>query len=663
MSENSPSNRTSEVRNRPSTFRRWKGFLGYWFRLITQPILAVAFVVALAWLFGYVQRNYNWFNDAASSVVDSESDQDALYACSMLCVFVKAPGRCPVCGMELQQIEMQGDPKDLFGVTIDPTARRLANIKTSPALNIPMSKQIEVLGRVTYDETTEATLSAYVDGRVEDLVANFTGARVKKDEALAVLYSPDLYSDQVGLLLAKEALEESVSSPARIINSNQRLYQSARRRLIEFGIPENQVDEIEKRGKPQSRIQISAPISGTVIKKMVDEGDYVKKGAPLFKLVDLSTVWLMLEMYPEDTANLQLGQTVTVNIRSQVGKAFQGTIAFIDPLVNQDTNTLDVRVEIPNEAGLIKIGEFGNAMISTNLDSDQDRVVVPRESVLINGDHSIAYVETEPGRFEFRKVEIAEVLGDKIALKSGVEAGEMVVASGVFMLDSTFNIQGKVSLIDPNRAELKNQSELSDSEEEREIEKALSELSEADRSLAERQVICPVTEVKLGSAGMGVPIRVVLPQRDVMICCEGCRQKLVANPEPFIALLDQYQNDAPTAEEQAEIEKAFAPLSKTDRQLAEAQVICPVTEVRLGTMGMGTPINVDVNGRPVMICCEGCRKQLLADPETNFQILQDYHDRVSGKTTVRDPQAKLPKMELPKMELPKMELPKMELPK
>jgi len=243
----------------------------------------------------------------------------------------------------------------------------------------------------------------------------------------------------------------------------------------------------------------------------------------------------------------------------------------------------------------------------------------------------------------------------------------MVVASGVFMLDSTFNIQGKVSLIDPNRAELKNQSELSASEEEREIEEAFSSLNEADRRLAESQVICPVTEVKLGSAGMGVPIRVKLTDRDVMICCEGCRKKLVANPAPYFEILDRYHQDLPTAEELAEMKTSFAPLSETDRKLAEAQVICPVTEVRLGTMGMGTPINVDVNGRAIMICCEGCRKRLLSEPQKHFQILEDYHARGSGQSSSPGPgpvnSGELPKMELPKMELPKMELPKMELPK
>ena len=641
-------------------------FTGYWFKLITQPALTIVFVLGLAWLFGYAQRNFNWFNDAATSVAGAKAKEDSLYACSMLCVFVKAPGRCPVCGMELQEIEVKGDPKDIFGVTIDPNARRLANIKTVAALNLPVSKEIEVLGKIAYDETSESTISAYVDGRIVDLLVDFTGAQVKKGGPLAVLYSPDLYADQVGLLSAKKLLEESSSSNERTITSNRRLYESARRRLVEFGLPTAQVDEIEKRGEPDSNIQIVAPMSGTVVEKLVKKGDYIKTGMPILKVADLSKVWLMLEMFPEDSYNLQLGQKVTITIQSQLTQKFEGTISFIDPMADQKTNTVKVRVEIPNEARLIKIGDFGRAKIKTNHAADQDIVVVPRESVLINGSDSIAYVETEPGRFEFRKVTISEIMGEKISLSSGIKPGELVAASGVFMLDSTFNIQGKVSLIDPNRAARKNQAKLAEGEEAREIEEAFSSLKAEDRTLAEEQVVCPVTEVKLGSAGMGTPIRVELPERDIMICCEGCRKRLVAEPKKYYAILDKYQSDAPTEEEQAEIEKSFASLTPDDRRLAEEQVICPVAEVHLGTLGMGTPIRVDVNGTPVMICCEGCRKSLLQNPEKNFQILKDFHEgksKTSASGSENDPSpTELPQMELPRMELPKMDLPQMDLP-
>jgi RND family efflux transporter MFP subunit len=518
--------------------------------LFAQPIIAIAAIIGLVFLFGYAQKNHDWFNNAKSSASTEKVEEDSLFACSMLCVFVKAPGRCPVCGMELQKIESQGDPKDLFGVTIDPTARRLANIKTVVALNMPVANETEVLGRIAYDETAEATVAAYVDGRIEDLLVDFTGATIRKGEELAVIYSPDLYADQVGLIQAKRSANKR-SSNQRVNNSNQRLYQSARRRLVELGLPESQVDSIEASGTPNSRIKIYAPATGTVVEKMADKGKYVKTGMPILKIADLSKVWLMLEMYPEDTTNLKLGQSVSVSIQSQVGKTFEGTVSFIDPMVNSKTQTVKVRVVIPNDASLIKIGDFGKAKLQSSRGSIEPLVVVPRESVLMNGANSIAYVETEPGRFEFRKVEVAEIMKDKVSISSGIKPGEQVVASGVFMLDSTFNIQGKVSLIDPNRAAPKNESQLAkDDAEAKEIAESFSGLSPEDRKLAEEQVICPVTEVKLGTLGMGAPIRVKLEKRDVMICCEGCRSGLVENPEKNYAILDAYHSSAPKPEAQ-----------------------------------------------------------------------------------------------------------------
>lgn len=647
----------------PSTSNRLTekgGFLrvlSYWFNLAAQPTLGILFVLGLAWLFGYTQRNFNWFNGNAVSEASSDAEEESLFACSMLCVFVKAPGRCPVCGMELQKVDVPGDPKDIFGVTIEPTARRLANIKTVVAVNQSISKEIEVLGKITYDQTKESTISAYIDGRIVELFADFRGADVRKGEPLAVVYSPDLYADQVGLLNARKLLKSNAVGSKRISEANQRLYSSARRRLIEFGLSESQVDEIEKKGKPDSHIRIVSPMSGTCVQKIVSEGDYIKTGKPLLKIADLSSVWLMLEMFPEDTCNLKIGQNVKVNIPSQIGKQFEGKVSFVEPMVNQKTNTVNVRVEIPNKTGTIKIGDFGRARIQTNHELNDEMVIVPRQAVLVNGSDSIAYVETEPGRFEFRRVEVAQTLGDQILISSGIKPGEMVVASGVFMLDSTFNIQGKVSLIDPNRAIRKDQAKLSATEEAREIESAFSKLSPEDRKLAEQQVICPVMEVKLGSSGMGSPIRVKLPDQDVMICCKGCKKKLLADPKKYYEVLAAYRKNEPTEEERKEMNKSFAPLSPADRKLAEQQVICPVTEVRLGTKGMGTPIRVKVSGKEVMICCEGCRSNLQKDPETYFQILENYRKGRSTNTPNESEEngnsSEIPQMELPTMELPK----------
>ena len=536
-------NQNQNQSNRPNLFwlHRSMGFAAYWFKLVIQPILAIAFVAGLAWLFGYVQRNHNWFDNSQSSVASATEQENVQFACSMLCVFVKAPGRCPVCGMELQKIESQGDPKDIYGVTIEPTARRLAKIETVAALNKPVSNEIEAFGQVTYNETNKATVSAYVDGRIEQMLVDFTGAKIRKGDEIAALYSPNLYADQMGLIQAKKSAQD-VSNSQRVNQSNKRLYQSAKQRLIEAGLTDLQIEQLEASGKPNSRVKVYSPISGTVVEKLVEEGKYIQTGMPILKIADLSSVWLMLQMYPEDTSKLRIGQKAIVEIQSQVGINFEGSISFIDPMVDPQTQTVNVRVEIPNEAGLIKIGDFGKARILSNTKNLKPLVVVPREAVLVNGSNSVAYVETEPGRFEYRQVKIAETLGDKILIANGIQPGEQVVSSGTFMLDSTFNIQGKVSLIDPERAPPKNAAQIAKEEAEaKEIEESFADLSKEDRSLAEAQVICPVSDVKLGTMGMGTPIDVDVNGTPIMVCCEGCRNPLLENPQKYIDVLTAFK--------------------------------------------------------------------------------------------------------------------------
>ncbi len=164
---------------------------------------------------------------------------------------------------------------------------------------------------------------------------------------------------------------------------------------------------------------------------------------------------------------------------------------------------------------------------------------------------------------------------------------------------------------------------------------------------------------------MGTPIKVEVEGRDVFICCEGCRERLVAAPEKYFAVLDAKDSDLLSAEERQAIEEALATLSEKDRELARRQLYCPVAEFRLGSMG--TPIKVDVNGQRIFICCEGCRKQLAAEPKKYTAIAQRYLDKTGlpqkspTQTSPSKPEADLPQMDLPQMELPEMELPEMEL--
>jgi hypothetical protein len=273
------------------------------------------------------------------------------------------------------------------------------------------------------------------------------------------------------------------------------------------------------------------------------------------------------------------------------------------------------------------------------------QLVVPRNAVLMAGDNSVVYVETKSGRFELRRVELGPSLGDEIVLLSGVKEGEQVATNGNFLIDSQMQLTGNPSLIDPAKADTTARAE--EGPDDPKIAAALARLSEEDRALAEKQRFCPVTELRLGS--MGTPPKVNVGARTIFLCCEGCRKPLLEDPDKYLANLDEL-----AAEEQAEkqpppsnlpqigpiemiepatempqlqppatpragsesdadtaIGEALAKLSAADRELAEKQKTCPVTDMLLGSMG--TPIKVDVGGTPVFICCEGCRETLLAE--------------------------------------------------
>ncbi len=623
--------------------------LRWWIKLVLPPVLFLAAGILLMVALGATQK-LGWISAGGGGDQQhaSTGGENVRYICPMMCTPPQTePGRCPVCAMELVPANSGGGSNDGLSVEIDPAARRVANIRTVAVKAVPLTRKIRAIGKLRYDEGTLKTIAAYVDGRLDRLYADYTGVFVEKGDHLALLYSPRLYSSQVELLLSKRARERRRSiTPRAAANAGGDLYDAARERLIEFGMTGSQIDQLERAGKANSRMHLCAPISGTVIEKLAVEGQYVKTGQPICRLADLSTVWLMLELFPEDAVAIRYGQRVEAEVQSLPDRKFTGRVAFIDPEVNSRTRTVGVRVVMPNDDGLLRIGDYAKSTIFAELGgSGELALVIPRNAVLMAGQNSVVYVETDPGRFEIRTVVLGPSTGGEIAILEGVKEGEQVACSGNFLIDSQMQLAGNPSLIDPTKLEPKSGP---DEAKSAELIAALSELSADDRALAESQRICPVTELALGS--MGTPPKVDLNGRPIFICCEGCRDSLLEEPEKYLARLaallakdgsakdvpqaDAPQMDAPPIGEMQIVEpqielpqkltpeadsdqakavaKALSKLSSADRTLAERQTVCPVTDVPLGSMG--TPIKVSVNGRPVFICCEGCRERLLAEP-------------------------------------------------
>jgi len=493
--------------------------------------------------------------------------------------------------MELVPTVARGN-KDPIAIQLDPAARRIANINTVAVTSAPAHRTIRVVGELSYDEGALKTLSAYVDGRLESMYADYTGVVVRKGDKLALVYSPRLYSSQVEFLLAKKAVERSRDGTlVRVAESSRSRYNSARQRLTELGMTSDQIEQLEKTEKANNRLHLAAPISGTVIEKIASEGQYVKEGQAIYKLADLTNLWLMLKLFPDDAAKVRFGQRVEAEVQSLPGKSFVGRVAFVDPNVDPKTRTVGIRVVIPNKDGLLRVGDYAKATItvpfSASLDgkiydpelankwisprhphviesaagkcrvcgfdlvpasqlgfTDEPRaveeaLVVPRHAVLMAGKHSVVYVETKPGRFEIRKVVLGPNIDDKIVILRGVERGEMVATTGNFLIDSQMQLAGNPSLIDPNKAKPTVAKSKSSDSESKKIAAALAKLSDEDRRLAESQVICPVTKSPLGT--MGVPLRVELDGRPILVCCLGCREPVLNDPEKHRKILSLYK--------------------------------------------------------------------------------------------------------------------------
>lgn len=640
---------------------------GWWLHLITQPLLFLAVGALLLAALGVAQRA-GWVSSGGGGhVAAGGADATTRYICPMMCTPPQSePGRCPVCAMELVPASAGGGG-DERSVELDPASRRVANIQTAVVQSVPLERTIRAVGELSYDEGSLKTLSAYVDGRLDRLFADYTGAVVEKGDHLALVYSPRLYSAQTELLLARQASDRSQNSTLRrVADSNLDLYRSAKQRLIELGMTESQIAHLEAEGEANSRLHLCAPISGTVIEKFAVEGQYVKEGQAIYNLADLSTVWLMMELFPEDAVTVRYGQKVEAEVQSLPGRRFTGRVAFVDPTVDPRKRTVGVRVVMSNADGLLRVGDYAKASIRTpaaaadrsamvydpeladkwisprhpHIVSDSpgacsvcgvdlvpasqlgftaeptaaSRVlVVPRSAVLMNSGHSVLYAETEPGRFEIRLVKVGSSRGDQLVIHEGVEEGERVATAGSFLIDSQMQLAGNPSLIDPTRALPGVKDDLSP-----EALEALAKLPPHDRELATKQRICPVTRMLLGS--MGTPPKVEVDGRFVFLCCMGCDKRLQDNPEKYLANLEAGAGGGDT-EEEAAVAEALAGLSPEDRALAEKQRFCPVADFRLG--GMGTPVKVDVQGTPVFLCCNGCREAVLAEPEKYLAKLEE----------------------------------------
>lgn len=408
--------------------------------------IVTAVVVVLALIAGGVLWQRGKSHPAGGHV---EADQASFYTCPMHpTVRSDKPGSCPICGMTLvkktasmpagaaTQIANSAklDPGAAV-VTLSPSQRALANVKTVQVAVTTSATEVVANGRVTFDERRVAQVTSYTAGRIEQLYVNFTGDSVVRGRAVATIYSPDLYATQQEYLLAlgnRERMRSAGFAQARTAAGD--LVDSTRRRLQLFGMSTAQIDRLASGGKPFFTTTIIAPVSGIVTQKLVVPQQYVAQGQALFQVTDLSTVWVEADVYEQDLSKIAIGQRVSVTAAALPGVTLPGTVAFVQPIVTGEGRTTRVRVELPNRNLQLKPDMY----VSVRLFGGTGRaaLTVPPTAILDRGQQQFVWVEVSPGNFSPRQVTVGARTPERVEILSGLNAGDMVAVEGGFLLDS-----------------------------------------------------------------------------------------------------------------------------------------------------------------------------------------------------------------------------------
>ena len=321
-------------------------------------------------------------------------------------------------------------------ITISPDKVQLIGVRTAVADYRTLDKQIRTVGKIEPDETRLTFVNTKIAGWVKKLYVDYTGKQVEKGQPLLSIYSPDLVTAQeeylIALRSARHGQYEAGDMP-EVEASRRDLLESAKRRLLLWDVTESQIAELENNGKPQTEMIIEAPQSGIVLEKMVLEGGYITPGMNLYKIADLSSIWIMADIYEYEVPLVKQGQTALVTLPYYSGQSYRAIVNYVNPSLDPVSRTVKVRLSMKNPGLLLKPEMFANVEIMV---SSGSKLVIRREAVIDSGTRQIVYVEKKPGVYEMRRVTLGQRGEDYVEVLKGIKKGERVVTSGNFLIDS-----------------------------------------------------------------------------------------------------------------------------------------------------------------------------------------------------------------------------------
>jgi RND family efflux transporter MFP subunit len=394
--------------------------------LLLLALILIAISLALGAAFG--DRISQLFQRADASPTTQQTTGDATYYTCGMHPWVIMPGKgdCPICQMELTPL----DPEKFTGqITIDPVTVQNIGVRIAPVVTGPLTKTIRTVGIIDYNENSLRDVNTKITGWIDKVHLGSLGAPVKKGDPLFDIYSPQLYAAQEEFLLT---LRNSAQSA--------QLLQAARTRLTFFDISDQQIDALAKAGEPSKTMTIFSPHTGVVVAKHANDGMKVEPGMQVYRIADLSKVWVIATLYEYQLPFVQLGQKAVMSLPYLPGQTFEGQVIYIYPYLDRKTREVQVRLEFDNHAQLLKPGMFANVQLLNTL--AQQRVLAPRSAVIDTGQRQLAFVSLGEGRFEPRQLHIGiETDGGMVEVLDGLKPGEMVVTSGQFLIDSESRIR------------------------------------------------------------------------------------------------------------------------------------------------------------------------------------------------------------------------------
>lgn len=385
--------------------------------------------------------------DGRGGDAHSHATKDALYQCPMHPGVTQAePGDCPICGMKLVRVDKAKTAVDPMA-KIDPDRQQLIGLKTVEVQSGPVGGAWRTVGRVAIDETRVRHVNLKVPGFVEKIYVDFVGKKVRKGDPLFSIYSPELLSAQEEYLLALRTEGALAKAGGARSADGEALVAAARRKLALWDVPPSEIERISRMGEPTKTLTFTSPVSGVVTNKEVVEGMKLDAGAMPYEIVDLSSVWVLADVYESELSLVKEGMDARLSLNAYPNRAFRGKVVFIDPLLDPKTRTVKVRLTFPNPTGDLRPEMFGEVVLQGD---PHEGLRIPVDAVINSGTEKVVFLARGEGKFAPQVVKLGESDGTFVEVLEGLEAGERVVTRANFLIDSESRL--RASLSDMGRA-------------------------------------------------------------------------------------------------------------------------------------------------------------------------------------------------------------------